>query len=403
VASGVVTGTYDVTAPASNSNAPSSSGVVVGTYDVVASAGVVTGTYDVTLPATSVNGYRHVRSGVARTANLYRVVPGQGRVAKQSLYRIVNGKIKTVIGPGTGGGGGGGGTATVVKPLMGVTGGSQSAFDTINGIVGPVRIRRTYNSTVPASWAASAAGTDVGTGRWSVYSIATVDVTSATLAKFSAFLDTIPVESGVKKIIHIKHEPEDEIKAGTFTLAAWGAAQDAYGGILRGKGRADLLFGPCFQGPYTFDSTSPYYGFDWLSVADESLWDVVGLDPYRTSSGKAQTWEQLMTVGNGGSSSAVQSTMAKMIQWGKPVILSEFGVFNKTDGSGVAISEAFKISLIQSAYSWGKAWNATHPPGTPGYIYGMIYFNYTLIGSDEMLSTTAQQQAYAAIVADSKV
>jgi hypothetical protein len=293
---------------------------------------------------------------------------------------------------------------STAKPLVGITGSSNTTFNDINTLVGPVLARRSYDSTLPSSWQTSNGNIDVAAGRTSVWGwhpdTTTFPSSTSQQDAFSAFLDTIPATHRV--YITAKHEPEDSITQGTFTLAQWGATLTKIGQIVRGKGRPLLQFGPTFQGTWTFDTRSPYDTYDWRSVLDLAYVDYVGLDPYRTSSGTAATWEQMMTVGNSGSSSSIRSTMDTMIDWGKPVMLSEFGVFNKP-GDTPTISEAQKIAFIQGAYSWAKSWNLTHPVGSPGFVIGMIYFNLTLIGSDVMLSTTAQQQAYAAIVADSKV
>jgi chitodextrinase len=387
MASGTVSFSYVTTDPAA---APHYSGTVGFSYE--------------TTPAS---GLFRVVGGKVVKQDLFRIV--NGKITRPSLYRIVNGKKVLIVA-----GSSSGATAPLVKPLVGVTGADQTTFNQINTLVGPVAIRRTYNTALPASWSASSAGSDFAAGRSSVWGWhpdpLTFPTDTAAQNAFSAFLDTIPAAH--KVWLTAKHEPENDIApaSGTpaYTLAQWGATITKAAQIVRGKNRPNLKFGPTFQGTWTFDTRSPYDTIDWRSVLDMTLIDYIGLDPYRTSTGSATTWEQMMTVGNSGSSAAVQGTMQTMVAWGKPVLLSEWGVFNKPDPAtggiqGTAITEAQKIAFIQGAYAWAKSWNQTHPAGSPGFIIGMVYFNLTLIGSDVMLSTTAQQQAYAGIVADSKI
>jgi len=53
------------------------------------------------------------------------------------------------------------------------------------------------------------------------------------------------------------------------------------GQIIRSKDRPELRHGICLKGSWTFDSHSPYSGYDWESVLDFDLVDVVGIDPYK--------------------------------------------------------------------------------------------------------------------------
>jgi len=299
------------------------------------------------------------------------------------------------------------------KPAMGLEASSESTFNTINAAVGGadgVRIRRTYRpigSALPANFAASEMATDFAAGRasyWGWHPDPTTFPTDlAAQGALSTFLDTVPV--GHTVYFTAKHEPEGQIQPSSgsplYSLVQYGNTMNKVGQIIRGKNRPELRFGPTFQGPWTFDSRSGYLALDWLSVLDMSVIDFVGLDPYRSSDGSAATWEQMMTVGDSGTTAAVKSTMATMVEWGKPVLFGEFGAYNKNPlGGGTALTDTQLIGFIDGAYTWAKKWNPTHP--VAGHLVAMIYFNQTLTGSNQPLTAGARQDAYAAIIADSK-
>ena len=289
------------------------------------------------------------------------------------------------------------------KPLIGVTGGTESAFQTIDAQIGYGTCRRTYNqpspTVLPASFADSDGATDVTDGRgrvsyWSWKPSVTGFPTSSTQqAAFSAFLDSIP--SGHETVIVAWHEPEDNIEGGDFTLAQWGALQDSVAAIVRGKGRPELRMGICLMGQWTFDTRSGRTSWDWAGCLDWDLIDVVGIDPYRTTSGSTVSLEQILTVNNSGSGTGgtAPSTMAALAAWGKPISLMEWAVSNSTEES--------VATYITDAYAWFKRWNQANP-ATP--IESAIWFNYSVATppNDNFL-TGVEVPAYAAIVADSKV
>lgn len=287
--------------------------------------------------------------------------------------------------------------APVVKPLMGVAAYNQSSFDTLNRVA-PMLVRRSYNGALPSSFAKSAAGSDVAGKRTSYWSFKPNAKTFATDAKaqaaFAAFLDTIP--KGHKTVITLWHEPEDNIRAGQFTLAQWGAMTTRAGQIIDAKSRPELRLAVCFMGPWTFDSRSPYYAYDWRSVLDLKVVDVVGIDPYKLRT-KVSSLQQILTVSNYGSGGKVASTMQRLAEWKKPVAIMEWGVPKKDVDSGAAMTDATRGKWIADGYHWMKAWNA----GNSVKIEAAIYFHLNFNGNWVYLSKDALT-AWRAAHADSK-
>src|SRR6266508_2519353 len=84
-----------------------------------------------------------------------------------------------------------------VKPLMGGTGIDNTEFNALNTAAGPLQCRRTYDgTTLPASFSASKAAPDIGTGRWSLWSYkptVTGFATNTTAQNaLRAFLQSVP-------------------------------------------------------------------------------------------------------------------------------------------------------------------------------------------------------------------
>jgi hypothetical protein len=285
---------------------------------------------------------------------------------------------------------------TARKPKVGVTGTNESTFNTINTQVGGVTSRRTYSTTLPSSFSTSPFVSDVAANRDTYWSwkpnVASFPTDTAAKNAFSAFLDTIP--AGHKTVVMAWHEPEQEIQSGQYTLAQWGALQNAVATIVKGKGRPELRTGFCIMGPWTFDSRSSYSTWDWDNAVNWALIDVVGIDPYITTDPNAMSLQTLLTVRNSGSAtgtSATLSTMARLQTWGKPVSIMEYGSVT---------GEAQSATFITQGYAWMKTWNTQHPE-LP--IESSIWFNIWPSGGLNTLMTGAEITAYAATVADSKV
>lgn len=290
------------------------------------------------------------------------------------------------------------------KPLVGIIGSNESTFNTMNAQVGYVTVRRTYDVSLPSSWATSAAASDVAANRMSLWSwkpdIFAFPGSTTQQNAFSAFLDTIP--AGHECVIMAWHEPEDNVSAGDWTLAQWGTLQNTIATIIKSKSRPELRTGFCLMGPWSFDTRSGRTGWAWESIIDFNLIDLIGIDPYGTtappSAASAYSLEQILTVNNSGSGSggSAPSMMGKIKTWGKPISIMEFGKYY----AGTAVCpEDVKGQWILEGYDWTKVWNQENPL-TP--IESMLYYNMTIISEDTPLAGVSLS-AYADIVADSKI
>jgi hypothetical protein len=244
------------------------------------------------------------------------------------------------------------------SPIVGASAASLTAFNTLNTVAGPLGARRSYDSALPRSFSESAAAADVSSGRTSYWSFAPRVATFASdpvaQAAFSAFLDTIP--AGHKTVVIAWHEPEDDIRQGRFTLAQWGAANNKVGQIIRSKHRRELRHGIALMGPWTFDRRSPYYAYNWQAALDFDLVDVVGIDPYKFHTTDPSV-QAMLTVPNYGTGGTNASTMARLVSWGKPVALTEWGVVTTDVTSGDPISDAARARWISDGHAWMKSWN----------------------------------------------
>lgn len=296
------------------------------------------------------------------------------------------------------------------KPMMGGTTSSNSTWTPFDQAFGPVGCRRTYGSTIPASFEASQAGTanDVEAGRASYWSFKPNMTTYATdtsqHAALRTFLRSVPVGHPFTLICY--HEPEDNIAAGSFTLAQWKACVQKTGEIVQEinaeKGpNSRLRNGICIMGPWTFDSRSAYDTYDWtFTPAQLAVIDVVGIDPYKWNPGDGSL-EQILTRDDSGSlTSTTRTTMGKLSAWGKPIALMEWAC------TSTGFSDAGKAAWIRAAWTWMKAWNASHPVK----IEAAIYFHTNQFVSSEPRSTwevlgsglEQSRQALADIIADAR-
>lgn len=263
------------------------------------------------------------------------------------------------------------------KPVLrlGAAASDQAAFDAFDSEAGVFDARRTYNSTLPASFMKSLARTDVAAGRTSYWSFRPNPKTFYKDKKaqraFSKFLDTIP--KGHQTVVVALHEPEDEIRAKKFSLKQWAKTNNAVGKIIHSKKRSELRHGICLMGPWTFDSRSPYYGYKWEKVLDMKYVDVVGIDPYKFRRTDPSLRRMLTKSNSGNGKTKNPSVMAKLSKWGKPVALMEFGVNAKDRYTGAAIPDTARAAWISDGITWMRDWNSNHKVKIEAALYFQLH------------------------------
>lgn len=291
-----------------------------------------------------------------------------------------------------------------VKPLMGASTSSNTTWATLETAIGAFQSRRTYGSTTPSNFEASQAGSanDLEAGRASYWSfkpsMSTFPTDTAAQNALRTLLRSVPV--GHRFVIITYHEPEDNIAQSQFTLAQWKASVVKTGEIvdeIRAEQGANskLRAGICLMGPWTFDSRSNYDTWDWAWTAAElERIDVVCIDPYRWNPGDPSL-EQILTRNDSGTATGTdRSTMTKLLQWGKPVVLSEWGC------TSTSVTDANRAAWIRAAYAWFNTWNAAHP-AVP--IESALYFHNNLDVTAEPRATwellaSGQEQSKQALI-----
>lgn len=249
------------------------------------------------------------------------------------------------------------------KPKMGGSASSDATFNTLNGTAGPLQSRRTYDTNIPATFSVSRAVTDAAAGRrsyWSCKPTPATFVAGTNDAAWLAFLRSIP--AGHKFTAMLWHEPEDNIVAGTFTLANWKAMNNRAGQLMHSLNRPELRMGICLMGPWTFDTRSAYATTDYWDAGFTQNIDVICYDPYRWNPGDPSL-ETILTVGNSGTGSGGQTAMGWARTHNKPVALVEWGC------TETGVTQTNKASWISAAWAWSKAQSD---------IESLIYFNNNL-------------------------
>jgi len=302
-------------------------------------------------------------------------------------------------------------TAATVKPLLGASTSSNTTWSTLTAAVGQFQARRTYEgggSALPATFAASRASSDPAAGRvtYSTFKpnqdggLPTFPTSTIQQNWLRNFLRSVPV--GHRYNIGLFHEPEDNIQNGEFTLAQWKAAVNKCGEIVAEinaeKGSSSRLRnGFCIMGPWTFDTASAYDQWDWSTGFNLNVIDYVAVDAYIWKGDDPSLARQMTYDDMGRGSGQTRACMTKLLQWGKPVVLAEWGVTSNDQ------TDQQKADEIRAAWAWFKAWSAAYPGTVP--IEAVLYFHYNLEADVtwEVLGQAQSKQALIDILADAKI
>lgn len=303
---------------------------------------------------------------------------------------------------------------TTVKPKLGGCGIDNAEFDAFQTAAGPLANRRTFDgSTVPATFAASKMGPEATSGRVQIHSYKLNPVSfptdTATQNKLIALWNSVPWATITQIIETIYHEPSDNIAAGTFTVSQWCATinklalmVEAYV-LAHPEAEGKLKVCVIFEGAWTFDSTSPYAAYDYVSGLNWSKIHFIGLDPYKAKPTEPSMEIQLTKPNYGRSNppAGQKSPMDILTPLGKPFLLPEWGCTETSPAT-----QAQKAQWITDAYAWMKAWNVSHP-ATP--IVHAPYFNtdnFADVGgvpnATWKLDSPTTMNAFLAAIADSR-
>jgi hypothetical protein len=284
-------------------------------------------------------------------------------------------------GGGTGGGGGpGGGSGMLIGAAsVGVSAADASHWEELDVSAGPWQVRRSYNSGgIPATWAASAAGSDVGK-RASIWSAKPdpVQMASGSLDTATvAFLQSIPDTHTA--FVTIWHEPDVKIKqqSVTWTAAQYIAAHRRFFELVRQVGKPHV-YTVWIIGAYAYLHPKAGATMDELWPGNDATGrpyaDVVASDGYSETT--AETGEGMWGgvrqfaadkgvawgIGEVGFTTNVTSgpTAATWLQTqadyaaangaGPHASAAFFSMFNSTVGGVLLAPEAFPETIAQSA------------------------------------------------------
>ena len=192
--------------------------------------------------------------------------------------------------------GGGGGTPTGNRNAMLVGAASMalsgSDFDALDAAAGPFTVRRSYDTTIPTSWAASVAGIDVGkrASVWSCKPDLAALASGALDTQIRALVQSIPTT-------HVAwltcwHEPDHKIRTGSFTLAAYLAGFSRFCSIVK---QAATDFGKphvyTTQIVEAWSGQNPTAGSTYTDMwPGDGLVDCYGVDGYSNTGSGETLW-----------------------------------------------------------------------------------------------------------------
>lgn len=284
------------------------------------------------------------------------------------------------------------GQPAAIKPKLGGTGIDNTEFNafqsSVNAASPPgLACRRTFDgAAVPSSFGVSKMGPESTSGRAQIWSwkpsLANFATNTALHNQLIAFWNTFPWSTLPEVIITLWHEPEDNIAAGTFTVAEYKAAINKLAQLVKAYGQPKLKTCFILMGAWTFDSTSAYSAYDFVTGWDLPSLDYIGLDPYRFKQSEPSMEIQLTSpnYGRANPPAGQKSPMASLLPLGKPFIIPEWA-----STESAPVTQAQKAQWITDAYAWMKAWNVAHP--TQPIVYAP-YFN-----TDNFANTGAQPTA----------
>lgn len=231
------------------------------------------------------------------------------------LYVLRGGRLlplaggPAIIPPTSGGtgtpGGGDPGTGNRNTMLVGAAGTSLSGsdFPALDAAAGPFTVRRSYDTNLPATFAASVAGIDVGK-RASVWSCKPdlAALAAGTLDNaIRAFVQSIP-DTHVAWLT-VWHEPDGKIRKGQITLAAYLPAFRRFCQVVKSVGKPHVYTTQILE---AWSGQTPKAGSTYADLwPGDGYVDTFGVDGYSNTGSGAGLWGP-----------AVNFARSKGIPWG---------------------------------------------------------------------------------------
>lgn len=252
---------------------------------------------------------------------------------------------------------------------------AQRLFAQVDKTIGPLSIRRSFDRTLPSSFAHSAASGDAAAGLHSFVSWKPPndDHSGAAAGKYDrqiiAWAKSVP-RTGVYATAF--HEPENDMSA-----AAYVAFERHVYTVVK-KANPTIRFGPVYMG-YWWDPAQPKH-----YVGDPAAWwpgqqyaDFVGLDWYgidpapMTTSTSFRTWYQFVA------------------PTGLPLVIPEYGQYQRLTGTP---ADPAKLTARVAAIQQDAAWLAAHPQFTI-----WMYWEGGPVSHDYRLTDPASQAAWRSV------
>jgi len=269
---------------------------------------------------------------------------------------------------------------------------------------GDLKARRSYDTSIPSSFAASAAAQDVVNNDVSIWSVKLDPgaFSSGSMdTAFNNFLNSIP--AGHKTYLTYWHEPEDDIQKGTvmgstaLTLANWQACVNHMGQLIHAKNRPELRNSIILQGMWTYYSGG-YGGTEYWGAGFDANVDDVGEDIYANGVDTNGFTKYTPMANKLGYTEMMNWLNLHVISKGKSWGMPEIGAHEEhpasATGAQIAAEDQQKAQWITDSWTWAKA----------NHLAYYIYFNYNATAglpddqSNIILAGSPSETAFRAMV-----
>lgn len=159
------------------------------------------------------------------------------------------------------------------------------SWNALAALVSPMVIRRSYDTDIPATWAASQGSYDTGqrASVWSCHPDMTAWLSGSLDAAWTAFVNSIP-DDGYPKFIIGWHEPDVKERDGLYTASQWRTAMAHMSGLIRAADKPNVYVAGCITKDLWTDLGAAH-GQEPDDFWIEDCFDVYSIDGYDTAAG----------------------------------------------------------------------------------------------------------------------